>query len=50
MKYGYYPGCSLLSSAKEYDLSLRLSFADLGIELVDLEDWNCCDSTHYTAQ
>ncbi|OQA14553.1 MAG: Cysteine-rich domain protein [Chloroflexi bacterium ADurb.Bin360] len=46
MKYGYYPGCSLLSSAKEYDLSLRLSFADLGIELVDLEDWNCCGAVH----
>jgi len=46
MKYGYYPGCSLLSSAKEYDLSLRLSFAELGIELVDLEDWNCCGAVH----
>lgn len=46
MKYGYYPGCSLRSSAKEYDLSLRLSFAQLGIELVELEDWNCCGAVH----
>lgn len=46
MKYGYYPGCSLLSSAKEYDRSLRLSFACLGIELVELEDWNCCGAVH----
>ncbi|MBN1922547.1 MAG: CoB--CoM heterodisulfide reductase iron-sulfur subunit B family protein [Anaerolineae bacterium] len=46
MKYGYYPGCSLLSSAKEYDISVRLSFAELGIELVELEDWNCCGAVH----
>ncbi len=46
MKYGYYPGCTLLSSAKEYDLSLRLSFAQLGIELVELDDWSCCGAVH----
>lgn len=46
MIYGYYPGCSLLSSAKEYDRSLRLTFARLGIELVELEDWNCCGAVH----
>ncbi|HOS79469.1 MAG TPA: CoB--CoM heterodisulfide reductase iron-sulfur subunit B family protein [Anaerolineae bacterium] len=50
MTYGYYPGCSLLSSAKEYDLSLRLTFARLGIELVEVEDWNCCGAVHGEGQ
>lgn len=50
MKYGYYPGCTLLTSAKEYDSSLRLSFARLGIELVTLDDWNCCGAVHGEGQ
>ncbi len=45
-RYGYYPGCSLLSGAKEYDHSVRAVFAHLGIELVDLEDWSCCGAVH----
>ena len=45
MKYAYYPGCSLESSAKEYDLSVRAVFEKLGIELVEIEDWNCCGAT-----
>ena len=44
--YAYYPGCSLLSGAKEYDHSIRVVFAHLGIELVDLEDWSCCGAVH----
>ena len=46
MRFGYYPGCSLESGAKEYDMSVRAVFAHLGIELVDLEDWNCCGAVH----
>jgi heterodisulfide reductase subunit B len=46
MRYGYYPGCSLLSSAKEYDRSVRLVFAHLGIELIELDDWSCCGAVH----
>jgi heterodisulfide reductase subunit B2 len=45
-RYAYYPGCSLLSSAKEYDRSVRAVFAHLGIDLVDLEDWSCCGAVH----
>lgn len=45
-RYGYYPGCSLLSSAKEYDWSVKAVFSHLGIELVELEDWNCCGAVH----
>lgn len=42
MKYSYYPGCTLHSSTKEYDMSTKEVCKKLGIELVELEDWNCC--------
>ena len=45
LRYAYYPGCSLGSSAKEYDRSLREVFDRLEIELVDIENWNCCGAT-----
>ena len=46
MTYAYYPGCSLTSGSKEYDLSLRAACERLGIELRELEDWNCCGAIH----
>jgi heterodisulfide reductase subunit B len=45
-RFAYYPGCSLLSTAKEYDTSVRLVFAHLGLDLVEIEDWNCCGAVH----
>lgn len=45
MRYSYYPGCSLHSSAREYDESTRAVCKALGIELVELPDWNCCGAT-----
>ena len=45
MRYAYYPGCSLHSTAKEYDHSLRAVCTKLGIELVEIKDWFCCGST-----
>jgi len=45
MKYAYYPGCSLHSTAKEYDLSLRAVCDKLDVELVEVEKWVCCGST-----
>ncbi|EDX77607.1 Cysteine-rich domain protein [Coleofasciculus chthonoplastes PCC 7420] len=42
MTYSYYPGCSLHSSAKEFDISTRMVMQELGIELEELEDWSCC--------
>jgi heterodisulfide reductase subunit B len=49
MRYTYYPGCSLESTSKAYDRSLRTVFRLLGHELEELEDWNCCGSTAYTS-
>ncbi len=47
MRYLYYPGCSLESSSIAYDESLRWVFKALGIDLIELEDWNCCGATVY---
>ena len=45
MKYAYYPGCSLHSTAKEYDTSLRLVCEKVGIELEEVKSWICCGSS-----
>lgn len=45
MRYAYYPGCSLHSTAKEYDQSTRKVCEALGIELLEIPDWNCCGAT-----
>jgi len=47
--YSYYPGCSLSSTNKAYDISTRNVARVLGIEMVELDDWNCCGATAYTA-
>jgi len=45
MKYAFFPGCSLESSAWEFDQSVRAVFRALGIELEEIPDWVCCGST-----
>ncbi|MFC2005178.1 CoB--CoM heterodisulfide reductase iron-sulfur subunit B family protein [Chloroflexota bacterium] len=45
LRYAYYPGCSLESTAKEYDLSVRAVCSYLGIELTELQRWNCCGAS-----
>lgn len=47
MKYVYYPGCSLEKNARSYHTSLMSIAEPLGIELVEIEDWNCCGATEY---
>lgn len=42
MKYSYYPGCSLHTTAKEFDISTKVVMQELGIELEELQDWSCC--------
>lgn len=45
MKYAYFPGCSLHSTAKEYDLSTKEVANALGIELIEIPEWICCGAT-----
>lgn len=49
MKYSYYPGCSLERQASAYHESALAVAGPLDIELVELEDWNCCGAIEYIA-
>lgn len=50
MRLSYYPGCSLHGTALDYDLSVKDVCSRLGVELVEIPDWNCCgaSSAHMT--
>lgn len=45
MKTGFYPGCSMKGSAREYSESLLAVAAALGRDLPEVPDWNCCGAT-----
>jgi len=45
MPIGYYPGCSLESSAKEFDLSIRTVLKEMEVTLQEIPDWNCCGAS-----
>lgn len=49
MRYGYYPGCSLERSAAPYAVSTHAVARALGLELEEIQDWNCCGATEYFA-
>lgn len=41
----YFPGCSLVTSARENNLSLISFCRNIGFNLKELDDWNCCGSS-----
>ena len=45
--YLLYPGCSLDTGARAYDESLHAIAGPLGLELTEIDDWNCCGATEY---
>ena len=45
MRIPYYPGCTLNTKGKGFDNSARASARALGLELVELAEWNCCGAT-----
>ncbi len=45
MKYAFFPGCSLESTAWDFDRSTRAACQALGIELTEIPAWVCCGST-----
>jgi heterodisulfide reductase subunit B len=47
--YTFYPGCALEASAVPYGRSTEAVSKALGLELVHLDDWNCCGATCYTS-
>jgi heterodisulfide reductase subunit B len=50
MKFGYYPGCSLHATAREFSESLLELVEALDVQLEEVEDWACCgaSSAHAT--
>ena len=45
--YLLYPGCSMESSARAYYDSLKAVCKPLGMNLKEIDDWNCCGATEY---
>ena len=41
----YYPGCSLKTSSKFYETSIKQVFSSYGIEIQELPDWSCCGAS-----
>jgi len=45
MTLGFYPGCSLKGSSREYAESVITVAKAFDIELQEINDWNCCGAT-----
>ncbi len=45
MRLSYFPGCSLSGTSREYDKSFRAICRQLGVELEEVPDWNCCGAS-----
>lgn len=41
-KVAYYPGCALEGSGQPYNHSTKTIAKDLGLELEEVKNWNCC--------
>lgn len=50
MKICYYPGCTLKTKAKDLDKYARLSAAALGVEMEEIENWQCCGAVYPMAR
>ncbi|MEM3396798.1 MAG: CoB--CoM heterodisulfide reductase iron-sulfur subunit B family protein [Thermoplasmata archaeon] len=46
MKIPYFPGCSLKSDAAHFEQSAIEFCKAIGVELVELPNWNCCGTVH----
>ncbi|MCL4417538.1 MAG: CoB--CoM heterodisulfide reductase iron-sulfur subunit B family protein [Actinobacteria bacterium] len=44
-KIAYYPGCSLNSTAIDFNVSIKNLLKHLDIEFKEIDDWNCCGTT-----
>lgn len=50
MKICYYPGCTLKTKAKDLDVYARLSAEALGVEMEEIENWQCCGAVYPMAR
>jgi heterodisulfide reductase subunit B len=44
-RYAFYPGCTLHSTGVEFGESTELVCQALGLEMVEIPDWNCCGAS-----
>ncbi len=42
MKIFYYPGCTVKTKAKNLEESAIAAMKELGVELIEISNWNCC--------
>lgn len=50
MKVSYFPGCTLRTKALELDRYARASAEALGVELCEVDDWQCCGGVFISAK
>ena len=50
MKICYYPGCTLKTKAKELDEYARKSAEKLGVDMAEIDGWQCCGAVYPTAR
>ena len=49
MKVSYFPGCTLKTKAKQLDVYAIESAKVLGVEMEELENWQCCGGAFTTS-
>ena len=50
MKVSYFPGCTLKTKAKDLDFYARKCAEILGVELEEIENWQCCGGVFTTSR
>jgi heterodisulfide reductase subunit B2 len=46
VRYSYYPGCTLKTKAKAYEDTTLQTAKALGLELAEVEEWQCCGALY----
>ena len=46
MQIAYYPGCTIKASASQHEGAALAVLRALGVELREMEEWNCCGVVH----
>ncbi len=44
-RYAFYPGCTLHTTGVEFGMSTELVCSVLGLDMVEIPDWNCCGAS-----
>ncbi len=50
MKIKYYPGCTLKSKAKNLEKAAVASMKALGVDMEEIDRWNCCGAVYSLAE